>query len=85
MSFQVIAYSPKVGFIVNDYASPRAGARRATQLAKQTGGDATLLEKEPGHRAVPLMTCTMRRPDEGRKYARCVLTAAGETYLRGKR
>lgn len=85
MSFQVIAYSPKVGFIVNDYATPRAGARRATQLAKQTGGDVTLLEKEPGHRPVKLMVCTMRRPDEGRKYARCTLTTAGETYLRGKR
>jgi hypothetical protein len=34
---------------------------------------------------VKLMTCTRRRPYEGRKYARCILTTAGETYLRGKR
>lgn len=84
MRFQVIAYSPQVGFIVNDYTTPRAGARRATQLAKQTGNGVTLLEKVPGHRTVPLMTCTAQ-PGEGRKHARCTLTAAGKTYLRGKR
>ena len=84
MSFQVIAHDPKTGFIVKDFTSPRAGARAATQLAKRTG-EATLLEKAPGHRPVKLMTCALRRPYEGRKYAKCTLTVAGETYLRGKR
>lgn len=84
MSFQVIAHDPRAGSIVKDFATPRAGARVATQLAKRTG-EATLVEKEAGHRPVTLMTCTRRRPYAGRKYARCILTTAGETYLRGKR
>lgn len=84
MSFQVVAHDPKAGFITADFTTPRAGARLTTRLAKRTG-TATLYERGPGHLPIKLMTCTLRRPYEGRKYAKCTLTAAGETYLRGKR
>ena len=80
MSFEVIGHD-KNGFVVKRFDSARLGARAAATIARKTRAQTTLIDQRS---RAKLMVCEFRVPHEGRNFAKCKLTPAGEKLLRDK-